>query len=181
MAALTPLQRLQALNPAKRAAFRQYLAGATAPPPPVTPGAPTTFVLPGSAEAEFGAQQSNIGETYNEEVALNQYKLQNAQIARDREVVDQRDAITQGRTALPDAYIARGMFGRGSGVYGAGLSRFNTMAQQGLDRSSQDYTRQLAGLRLDRGGIERRRTLSLANLRMKHQAVVSDAAARSVK
>lgn len=177
-------------SPAKKQAFRQWVAGAVnkqqapqaAPAPQPAPQAGgATFVLPGSAEANFAAQRSNIGETYTEETALNNYKVRNADIAHDRDVRDQRIAYERAREDFPTSYIQRGIFGGHGGVYSRDLTRFaEARARQQAD-TRQDYTRELAGLRLSREGIERRRALALANLAMKHQAVRNDAAARSIK
>lgn len=178
--ALTPVQRINALSPARKAAFRQWVAGVTAKPVAPTTGAGATFVLPGSAEANFGAQRANIGETYTEETAMNQFQLRNAQIARQREIRDQADAYDRAREDFAGDYIQRGIMQRG-GVYGRDFGRFVQARQRQINDSRTDYTRQLAGLRLSREGIERRRALALANLEMKHQATLNDAATRSVR
>lgn len=173
--ALTPQQRIAALSPQQRQLFANYVHGLNRPASP----AGASFVLPGSAEAEFGAQRSNIGETYTEETAMNQYKRRNAQIARQRQVRDQADRYEQTRNVFPGQFVNRGIMG--SGIYRGNLGRLAQMRQRELNDSSIDYQRQLAGLNLNREGIERRRALSLANLRMKHQAVLGDAAGRTIK
>jgi len=180
--ALTPRQRIAQLQPWQRTAFRNYIAGAAAKP--VTPPAPApqagaTFVLPGSAEAEFGAQRSNIGETYTEETAANQYALANAQLAHQRDIRDQADQYEQTRGSFAQPYFARGL--GASGIYRGDLAHLVQMRQRQMNDTRTDYTRQVAGLRLSREGIERRRALALANLRMKHQAALGDAAARSIR
>lgn len=183
-----PAARVQ-MAPKQRAAFTAWIAGLRAQqaqPGPAgvapngAPGAPgSTFVLPGSAEAEFAAQRSNIGETYTEETAANQYALRNAQIANQRTVRDQADQYAQNRSLMPAQYVNRGILG--SGIYRGNLAQMVQMRQRQQNDTNQDYTRQIAGLRLGREGIERRRALSLANLRMKHQAVLGDAAGRTIK
>lgn len=178
MAVLTPQQRIAALSPQQRQLFVNYVNGLKQPQS-ATPAGGSAFVLPGSAEAEFGAQRSNIGELYTEETARNQYDLRNAQIGHRRLVRDQADQYDQTRTMFPGQYINRGIMG--SGIYRGNLGRLVQMRQRQMNDTSQDYTRQVAGLRLNREGIERRRALSLSNLRMKHQAVLGDAAGRIIK
>lgn len=175
--ALTPQQRIAALTPQQRQLFVNYVNGLKNPTAAPADGA--AFVLPGSAEAEFGAQRANIGETYAEQTAQNQFQLRNAQIGRGRTVRDQATAFRMARDRFAQPYFNRGL--GASGIYRGDLSQMNQMRQRQINDATQDYARQVAGLQLSREQIERRRALSLANLNMKHQAVLGDAAGRIIK
>jgi hypothetical protein len=136
-------------------------------------------VLPGSAEAEFGAQRATANEQYMEGMGNINFAAANAGIQQNRTLADQADQWGQQRDAFQPAFAARGILG--SGLYRRDLGRATSQYMQLHNRTIQDYARQGAGFNLQRTNLENRHAVAISNLRNKHAAVLGDAAARSVK
>lgn len=175
----TVAQRLNALSPAKAQAFRRYVAGATAAPAAAPAAAgPDRFVLPGSAEAEFGAQRSAVNEDYIQGLAENNFARDQVGIGYGDQFRDAATNYQRIRATFNDQYVNRGI--SGSGIANAGLQELTSDRLRQIGDLRKARATEYGTLDLRRSQLERQRALAIANLRMKHQATLSDAAGRSI-
>lgn len=172
-------QRLQALDPAKKAQFQAYIAARSGAP--AAAGAPITGAtsLGGIQSAQYGAAENRANEAYRSAISDNQFQqgqLQNSYLPQFR---DMQTRFGLERDAQPSQFIGRG-------ILGSGLDHRNL---QQLDvqqlRQHTDLTNQEAGglatLKNARNTIESNRAQALAQIQAQRQQALAQLALRQIQ